>query len=109
MRDIVAIFSLTLAGWAQSPPARVVIQAGTLLDGRGGTPKDQQIVIEGTRIVSVGRGTAKPTYDLRSLTVMPGWIDTHVHINWHLDANNKSVSGGDKPEDAALYTAADAW
>jgi imidazolonepropionase-like amidohydrolase len=40
---------------------------------------------------------------------MPGWIDTHVHINWHMDANHKSVSGGDKPEDAALYTDGDAW
>jgi imidazolonepropionase-like amidohydrolase len=40
---------------------------------------------------------------------MPGWIDTHIHLNWHLDANDKSVSGGGKPEDMALATAADAW
>ena len=37
-------------------------------------------------------------YDLRGRTLMPGWIDTHVHINWHLDANHKSVSGGDTPD-----------
>ena len=40
---------------------------------------------------------------------MPGWIDTHVHLQWHMDANHKSVSGGAKPEEMALYTAADAW
>jgi imidazolonepropionase-like amidohydrolase len=40
---------------------------------------------------------------------MPGWIDTHIHINWHLDADRKSVSGGGKPEDMALETAADAY
>ena len=40
---------------------------------------------------------------------MPGWIDTHIHLNWHMDANHKSVSGGVKPEEMALYTAADAW
>jgi len=40
---------------------------------------------------------------------MPGWIDTHIHLNWHMDANRKSIASGGKPEDAALYTEADAW
>jgi imidazolonepropionase-like amidohydrolase len=71
--------------------------------------KDRQIVIEGSRIVSVGPASEKPTYDLRGLTVMPGWIDTHVHINWHMDANHKSISGREAPELNALYTAGDAW
>jgi imidazolonepropionase-like amidohydrolase len=86
-----------------------VIQTSTLLDGKGGVLRNQQIVIEGSRIQSVAPGKEKATYDLRGMTVMPGWIDTHVHMNWHMDANRKSVSGGDKPEDAALYTAGDAW
>jgi imidazolonepropionase-like amidohydrolase len=94
---------------AQPPSGRVVIRTGTLLDGKGGVLRNQQIVIEGSRIQSVAAGKEKATYDLRGLTVMPGWIDTHVHMNWHMDANHKSVSGGDKPEDAALYTAGDAW
>jgi imidazolonepropionase-like amidohydrolase len=71
--------------------------------------KNQQIVIEGSEIRAVTPGSAKPDYDLRGLTVMPGWIDTHIHLNWHLDANNKSVSSGGKPEEMALATAADAW
>jgi imidazolonepropionase-like amidohydrolase len=88
---------------------RVVIQTSTILDGKGGVLKNQQIVIEGSTIRAVSAGTAKADYDLRGLTVMPGWIDTHVHLNWHLDANNKSVNSGGKPEDMALATAADAW
>ncbi len=88
---------------------RIVLQAGTILDGKGGVLHNQQIAIEGGRIVSVGSGSAKADYDLRGLTVMPGWIDTHIHLNWHMDANHKSVSGGGKPEDMALYTEADAW
>ena len=56
----------------------------------------------------LARGNAKVDYDLTGLTVMPGWIDTHVHLQWHMDANHKSVSGGVKPEEMALYTAADA-
>jgi len=94
---------------AQTPSGRIVIRAGTILDGKGGTLKNRQIVIEGSRIQSVAPGNQKADYDLHSLTVMPGWIDTHVHINWHMNAEHKSVSGGDKPEDAALYTAGDAW
>jgi imidazolonepropionase-like amidohydrolase len=88
---------------------RVVIQAGTILDGKGGTLRNQQIVVEGARIISIGPGAAKPIYDLSAMTVMPGWIDTHIHLNWHMNAEHKSVSGGAKPEDMALYTAADAW
>jgi imidazolonepropionase-like amidohydrolase len=88
---------------------RVVIEAGTILDGRGGALHNRQIVIESGLIVSIAVGSAKVDYDLRKLTVMPGWIDTHIHLNWHMDANHKSVSGGGKPEDMALYTEADAW
>jgi imidazolonepropionase-like amidohydrolase len=88
---------------------RIVIQTGTILDGKGGVLKDRQIVIEGPEIRTVAAGKAKADYDLRGLTVMPGWIDTHIHLNWHMDANNKSVSNGGKPEDMALATAADGW
>jgi imidazolonepropionase-like amidohydrolase len=95
--------------FAQAPAHPIVIQTGTILDGKGGVLKDRQIVIEGSKIRTVAAGKAKPDYDLRGLTVMPGWIDTHIHLNWHLDANNKSVSGGGKAEDMALATAADAW
>jgi len=88
---------------------RVSIQAGTLIDGAGAVLRNQRIVIEGGRIVSVGPGSGKSDYDLSGMTVMPGWIDTHIHLNWHLDAKHKSVSGGGSPEEMALYTAADAW
>lgn len=103
---LLLLASLAAAAFAQS---RIVIQAGTLLDGRGGIARNRQIVIEGARIVSVGPATGKPTYDLRGLTVMPGWIDTHVHINWHMDANHQTYSNREAPEQNALYTAGDAW
>jgi imidazolonepropionase-like amidohydrolase len=109
MRFRLCLAFYTVVALAQPPSGPVVIQTSTLLDGRGGVLKNRQIVIEGSRIQSVAAGKEKATYDLRGLTVMPGWIDTHVHMNWHMDANHKSVSGGDKPEDAALYTAGDAW
>jgi len=111
------IVACVSAGVCLAQPAadRVVLQTSTIFDGKGGVLKNQQIVVSGSRIQSVAPGKAKAGYDLRGLTVMPGWIDTHIHLNWHLDANNKSVSGGgrpedrEKPEDAALFTAEDAW
>jgi imidazolonepropionase-like amidohydrolase len=103
-----AIFCLALCA-ASLGAQTVVIQTSTILDGRGGVLKDRQIVIEGSKIRSVAAGKAKAAYDLRGLTVMPGWIDTHIHLNWHLDANHKSVTNGGKPEEMALETAGDAY
>ncbi|HVO99416.1 MAG TPA: amidohydrolase family protein [Bryobacteraceae bacterium] len=103
------ILLLGFAAIACSARNRIIIQTSTILDGKGGVLQNQQIVIEGSTIRAVAPGTAKPDYDLRGLTLMPGWIDTHIHLNWHLDANNKSVNMGGKPEDMALATAADAW
>jgi imidazolonepropionase-like amidohydrolase len=102
------VLLLALAALAAAQP-RTIIRAGTVLDGRGGVARDRQIVIENGRISSIGPARDQPTYDLRAYTVMPGWIDTHIHLNWHMDANRKSISGGGKPEDMALYTEADAW
>ena len=88
---------------------RVVLRASVMLDGKGGMLRNQQIVIEGGRIVSVGPGTLKPDYDLTGLTLMPGWIDTHVHLQWHMDQNHKAVAGGVSTDEMELYTEADAW
>lgn len=87
----------------------IVIQTSTILDGKGGVLKDRQIIVEGGEIRSVAAGPLKPDYDLRGLTVMPGWIDTHIHLNWHMDAHHKSVASGGNPADMALATAGDAW
>jgi len=99
---------------AAAPPAAIVILAGKLLDGRGKALHDVTVVVGGSRILAVRSGgaaaapAARPqvTYDLRGLTVMPGGIDTHVHIGWHFDANGKShaVAGNGEPaEQTMLY------
>ena len=92
-----------------APPSRIVIAVGTALDGRGGAIRDTRLVIQDGKIAAVDPKAAPIDYDLRKLTVSPGWIDTHVHLNWHFDDQHKSVSGGEPPEQAALFTAEDAW
>lgn len=89
---------------------QIVLRTGTLLDGKGGVLRNQDIVIEGARIVAVRPSHGLATYDLRGLTVMPGWIDTHVHLDWHFDHDNKLADRRkEKPEELALYTAENAW
>ncbi|HTS35169.1 MAG TPA: hypothetical protein VMH04_05825, partial [Candidatus Solibacter sp.] len=76
---------------AQEKP--VTIHAGTLLDGRGSVQHDVEIVVQHGKIVSVepAKSAAErtSTYDLRDLTVLPGWIDVHVHITWHFGPNGR--------------------
>src|SRR6185436_6507797 len=89
-------------------PARTVIAVGVLFDGRGQVIRDTRVVIEGSKIVAIDADASPIDYDLRPATMTPGWIDTHVHLNWHFDENHKSVAGGEPVEKAALYTAEDA-
>jgi imidazolonepropionase-like amidohydrolase len=66
-------------------PARIAVRAGRLIDGLGGAPvTDAVILIENDRITAVGRGLAIPTgarvIDLSRSTVLPGFIDAHTHV-----------------------------
>ena len=65
--------------------ARIAIRAGRLIDGRGGSPiANAVILIEGDRITAVGAGLTIPgnarVIDLSRYTVLPGLIDAHTHV-----------------------------
>jgi imidazolonepropionase-like amidohydrolase len=94
---------------ALAQPQRIVLQTSTILDGRGGVLRNRKIVIESSKIKAIEVSSEAATYDLRGLTVMPGWIDTHVHITWHFDEKHQLVSGREDPKSLALYTAENAW
>ena len=96
---------------SQTLPAhpRSVIAASTVLDGRGHVWHDVRIVIEGSQIASVGPGTGPVDYDLRGLTVLPGWIDAHVHITWIFGKDGKNAGTEGTTQDDAYAAAANAW
>ena len=68
-----------------SAPVRIAIRAGRLIDGLGGAPAtDVVILVENDRITAVGKGLPIPpgaqVIDLRRSTVLPGFIDAHTHV-----------------------------
>jgi imidazolonepropionase-like amidohydrolase len=105
------LLSLATAGALAAADSPVTIHAARLLDGRGGVLEDATVTVQGGRIVSVNRGKAGiPTWDLGTLTLLPGGIDTHVHISWHFDPDGKTHHDeNEAPAQTALYAAENAW
>lgn len=87
----------------------MVIAAGVLFDGRGRVIRDTRVVVEGSKIVAVDPKAAPVDYDLRGLTVMPGWIDAHVHLTWHFGRDGKLAGADEPPRDSAYAAASNAW
>lgn len=99
------------AGLAAAQEQPIVLKASTVLDGRGKTLRNTIVVIEGGKIARVGGSAPKGavTYDLTQLTVLPGWIDAHVHPTWHFDANGRLAGENEPKELTALAGAANSW
>jgi imidazolonepropionase-like amidohydrolase len=99
---------------AFAQPDTIVIRAGTLLDGKGGILRDTAIVIQGSKIVRIDpKATGSVTYDLKALTVMPGWIDTHAHIASHFDRGSGRLHSDQSPpetkEEQLMYLVENAY
>ena len=94
--------------FAQPSPA-VTIRAARVIDGRGGSSNGVVVAIKDGKIAAVGTAASAVTYDLSNLTLLPGFIDTHVHIGWHFDAKGRYHAGPEPADQAALYGAENAF
>jgi len=99
----------TNSGGSRPASKRIVIAAGTLLDGKGRVLHNTRIVIEGAKIVAIDPKAGPVDYDLRGLTVLPGWIDAHVHITWSFGKDGKNAGPVGTTQEAAYESAANAW
>jgi imidazolonepropionase-like amidohydrolase len=107
---LLAVFSFTAL--AQETP--IIIQAGTVLDGKGHVLQDVQIVVQNGKILRLdqhagGARVPAANYDLRRFTVLPGWIDVHDHITWHFGPDGRAEDKNETPSQAALAAAGNAW
>jgi imidazolonepropionase-like amidohydrolase len=98
MRLISSLIGVAVFFTAQAPQV-VTIRAGRLLDGRGGSQRDVVVRVDAGRIVSAGKAPGPVTYDLSKYTLLPGFIDTHVHIGWHFGKDGRNDNTGETPED----------
>jgi len=111
MRNIrlLVLFSLILAIPIAGQEPAITVRVGTLLDGKGGVVRNTNIVVQGSKITRLDPNATNPTYDLRQLTVLPGLIDTHVHINGHFGKDGRADNRGETPAQEAYYTAENAY
>ncbi len=74
-------------------PQALVIQGGTLIDGNGGPPvRDALILIEGDRfrtVTTVGKAPIPPgakVIPAEGKYILPGLVDSHFHLaDWHFE------------------------
>lgn len=88
-----------------------VIRAARVLDGRGQVIGPRDIIVTGHEIrdiVPAGTGQGTITIDWSDMTVMPGIIDTHVHLGWHFGPDGRWEIDA-KIEDHVLYAAENAF
>ena len=87
-----AALGLLLGACAEPGPPRTALMGATILDGRGGTPlRDGVVLIRGGTIEAIGsredvllpRGTKQ--VDVAGSWIIPGLIDAHAHVaRWAL-------------------------
>jgi imidazolonepropionase-like amidohydrolase len=111
------LFATLVAAPAAGPIAAqqpsVVLRTSRALDGRGGALTNVDIVVEQgriARIVPAGSATGK-VIDLRGVTVLPGLIDAHVHLDWYFNRKGRfhTRADGDTPGQSMLAAAANAY
>jgi len=99
LRSLVVL--VLVAGAA--PPLAVTAQttavrAARVLDGRGAAMRDRDVVVRDGLVIDVvagGTARADERIDLGDVTLLPGLIDTHVHVGWHFDAEGRLARGSD--------------
>jgi imidazolonepropionase-like amidohydrolase len=117
MKALIAVLALTtavpaLAQVTAAPPQPVtVIHAGTLM-AEPGKPvrRNASVVVRGKTIESVQDGfidlPGARVVDLRSATVMPGFIDMHVHLRGLDDRMQARLQAAGRDYEDEAYTAA---
>lgn len=95
---------------AQQPEPVTVIHAGTLIAVPGQAPRRQaSVIVRGRRIAEVRDGfvdvPGARVVDLRTATVMPGFIDSHVHFSGLDDRLQSRLQAAQRDYEDETFTA----
>lgn len=103
--------ALVSPGAAQvAPPSGpVVLLTDRALDGRGGVLQGARIGVAQGKITSLTAPEGGAVIDLRGYTVLPGWIDTHVHFDSHWDRTGRIATEKEPPLEQSVGVALAAW
>ncbi|HEY1865754.1 MAG TPA: amidohydrolase family protein [Candidatus Acidoferrales bacterium] len=88
---LLIVFSRTSFTQAQQPARSLVLEGGTLIDGNGGAPvRDSVVIIEGNKISSVSREGQAGAYPANAVIVkadgkyvLPGLFDSQNSYSWY--------------------------
>ena len=94
------VFVGSLVAWNLSVAQDLIITNARILDGLGGVIENGTVAVNDGRIESVSNASREiqgEVIDAAGMTVMPGFIDTHVHVSsgWEgdtLEAVQRNVS-----------------
>ncbi len=92
---------------------KTYLHCGTLIDVESKTvKKEQTIIIENDKIVSVTAGYLpasenQSVIDLKDKTIMPGWMDMHIHVESHPSKKSYEERFRMNPADVALRATVD--
>src|SRR5215475_3732725 len=104
--SLAAVLCTGLIAVATAQNPATVIHGASAFDGRGRAIPNATIVVRDGKIASVESGGATAaTYDLKGFTILPGLIDTHVHLDTHFGADGRATGRGETPQQSILYEA----
>jgi imidazolonepropionase-like amidohydrolase len=97
---------ISFTSFAQS----TIIHCGALIDGYSDKPlAEYSIIIAGDRIIDIKKGYESgaeedKVIDLKAYTVMPGFIDMHVHLEMELNKSSYMNRFTQNPSDIAFQS-----
>jgi len=114
---IASVAHIEASAPATAPASTIVLENARVVDGSGSPAKTGvDVLVEGDRITAIGPALAVPegarVIDLAGRTLLPGFIDTHVHMTFtpapsHEAGVTRAVKWHET--DQALHGVANAW
>jgi imidazolonepropionase-like amidohydrolase len=96
-------------------PRTIILRPDRILDGRGNVVTDQEVIVQNGLIIGMaetGEGGRGAVYNLSGTTLLPGLVDTHVHLGWHFDRETGRIHGENPDEtlqEESLYGVENAY